>query len=107
MNRSGNKQTKTMLSFPVEILRMILEHLGRGDLTKMCLVNKICCSCSQDVLYRNIRGNTFLCRTLAQSTHLARRVRSIDIYLNSSFSANALRNMTSLRHLSIDEKNSY
>ena len=61
-----------MVSIPVDVLREILENLGRGDLTKICLVNKICCSCSQDVLYRDVSGETLLCRTLAQSTYLAR-----------------------------------
>jgi hypothetical protein len=102
-NQIGNKQTKTMLSIPVEILKMILEHLVEGDLTKTCLLNKICCSCLQDVLYREVCGGTHLCRTLAQSTDLARQVRSIDIYLNASFTADALRNMSSLRRLSICE----
>jgi hypothetical protein len=95
-----------MLSIPVEILQMILEHLGRGDLTKTCLLNKICCSCSQDVLYHNICGGILLCRTLAQSTDLARRVRSCKINCDNRFTADALRNMSSLRRLSIDYENS-
>jgi len=98
-----NKPTKTMVSIPVEVLLMILEHLSRRDLAKMCLVNKICCSYSQDVLYRDVSGETLLCRMLAQSTHLARRVRSFERrftteYLDDCrFITDALRNMSSLR----------
>jgi hypothetical protein len=86
---------------------MILEHLDRADLTKTCLVNKICCSCSQDVLYRDVDGGLLLCRTLARSTHLARRVHSFNTGGKGSFTADALRNMSSLRRLSIDTRNSY
>jgi hypothetical protein len=97
-----------MLSIPVEILRMILEHLGRGDLTKTCLLNKICCSCSQDVLYHNVDGGILAaCRTLAQSTHLARRVRSFNTDFDSPVTADALRNMSSLRYLNIGGIDSY
>jgi hypothetical protein len=96
-----------MLSIPVEILRMILEHVGRGDLTKTCLLNKICRSCSQDVLYRNVYGGILACRTLAQSSHLARRVRSFETDFDYPFTANALRNMSSLRYLSIGDIDSY
>jgi hypothetical protein len=96
-----------MLSIPVDVLRKILEYVDRGDLTKMCLLNKICCSCSQDVLYRDVSGGRLLCRTLAHSTHLARRVRSIEIGVHTPYTADALRNMSSLRRLSIDDENSY
>jgi hypothetical protein len=85
---------------------MILEHLGPADLTKTCLLNKICCSCSQDVLYRDVDGGTHLCRTLAESTDLARRVRSFTSGRDCSYTADALRNMTSLRRLSIYAQNS-
>jgi hypothetical protein len=68
----------------------------------MCLLNKICCSCSQDVLYRDIYVQTSrVQQTLAQSTHLARRVRSFDSNLEDSHLATALRNMTSLRILQL------
>src|ERR1700728_1836555 len=74
----------TMTSIPIDVLRLILEHVDKPNLAKICRLNKICCSCSQDVLYRDIRiykprEHTRVCRTLAQSTHLARRVRSFDI----------------------------
>jgi hypothetical protein len=71
-------------SIPVDILRLILDNVDKADLLTICLLNKICCSCSQDILYRDIEINTLnagtqVCQTLAQSTHLARRVRSFDI----------------------------
>jgi len=91
-----------MSSIPVDILRIILEHLDQGDLTRMCLLNKICCSCSQDILYRDIYlPRSLLCHTLAQSTHLARRVRSFEIRREDPELANALRNMTRLRSLTL------
>jgi hypothetical protein len=73
-----------MPSIPVDILRLILDHVDKADLLTICLLNKICCYCSQGVLYRDIkidtlRAGTQVCQTLAQSTHLARRVRSFDI----------------------------
>jgi hypothetical protein len=68
----------------------------------MCRVNKICCSCSQDVLYRDIYdGNPRVQETLAQSTHLARKVRSFHTCYKGSDLAMALRNMTSLRILKL------
>jgi hypothetical protein len=69
----------------------------------MCRVNKICCSCSQDVLYRDIYVRTpKVQQMLAQSTHLARRVRSFDSSDDGSPElAIALRNMTSLRILKL------
>jgi hypothetical protein len=77
-------KTHAMPSIPVDILRLILDNVDKADLATICLLNKICCSCSQDVLYRDIqiddlRDGTQVCQTLAQSTHLARRVRSFDI----------------------------
>jgi len=95
------------ISIPVDILRVILEHLDRGDLTKICLLNKICCSCSQDVLYRDIYfPDILVCHTLAQSTHLARRVRSFTIRNTHRELAKALRNMTCLRSLTLRSYNS-
>jgi hypothetical protein len=94
-----------MLSIPVDVLREILQYLGRASLAKMCLLNKICCSCSQDVLYRNVYGGILLCRTLAESTDLARRVRSFRTDHEGRFIADALRNMSSLRRLSISVEN--
>src|ERR1700721_4082362 len=88
---------------PVDVLRDILDHVDKAGLAIMCRGNKICCSCSQDVLYRDIKCNIhmFECvhRTLAQSTHLARKVRSYDPRYCGSDLAMALRNMTSLRIL--------
>src|SRR6202034_4044468 len=68
--------TRRPNSIPVDILRNILDYLDKVDLVTICLLNKTCCSCAQDVLYRNMR---FVCpkayRTLSTSPHLARRVR--------------------------------
>ena len=90
------------ISTPVDILRAILEHLDLGDLTKICLLNKICCSCSQDILYRNIYfPDIEVCHTLALSKHLARRVRSFTIRNTHRELSKALRNMTCLRSLTL------
>ena len=92
-----------MPSIPVDVLREILEHVDENDLATLCRVNKIFCSCSQDVLYRDICINLIGIRvqqTLAQSTHLARKVRSFETILHSDL-AMALRNMTSLRNLRV------
>jgi hypothetical protein len=87
-------------SIPVDIFRIILEHLDQDDLTKICLLNKICCSCSQDILYSDLCfPNLLVCHTLAQSTHLARRVRSFAVRREHPELAKALRNMTCLRSL--------
>jgi hypothetical protein len=86
---------------PVDVLRDILDYVDKRDLPNLCRVNKICCSCSQDVLYRDIYVKTpRVHQTLAQSTHLARRVRSFRSHL-TGFLAMALRNMTSLRILKL------
>ena len=93
-----------MHSIPIEVLRMILEHVGKADLVTLCQVNKICCSCSQDVLYRHIHTDSILIiRTLAHSTDLARRVRSFECPRLDSTSelATALKNMSLLRTLSL------
>src|ERR1700728_3958695 len=97
-----------MLSIPVDVLRLILEHVDTADLVKICLLNKICCSCSQDVLYRNFESwdywspkNAKLYWTLAQSTHLARRVRSFETSCGDLRLGKALQNMSSLRSLNI------
>src|SRR6202021_2357968 len=95
-----------MISIPVDILRAILEHLDRGDLAKICLLNKICCSCSQDILYRDlVFPNILVCRTLAQSTHLARRVRSFTMRGGHPELAKALQNMACLRSLTLRSYN--
>jgi len=91
-----------MTSIPVDILRNIMEHVDRAGLFKMCLLNKICCSCSQDVLYRDILyPNKSITLTLARSTVLARRVRSFHISGDYPELATALRNMSSLRSLGL------
>jgi len=89
-----------MPSIPVDVLREILEHVRKADLATLCRVNKIFCSYSRDVLYREIEyqdANSI--QTLAKSTDLARRVRSfLTIHLSPEVII-ALRNMSSLRRL--------
>jgi F-box domain len=108
----GNYRTTLMSSsnLPVDVLQMILEYVDKADLVTLCRVNKVCCSCSQDILYRIIYAENYLqlriCRTLAQATHLARRVRSFSFYLVSITDpsknlAMALQNMSSLRSLKL------
>jgi hypothetical protein len=100
-------------SIPVDILLVILEHVDKATLVTMCKVNKVCCSCSQDVLYREIkisRPSEFrVYQTLAQSTHLARRVRSFKIRRNSDDPNihGALQNMINLRRLSLRHHNHF
>jgi hypothetical protein len=91
-------------SIPVDALRMILEHVEElSDLVTLCKVNKICCSCSQDVLYRHIRtGGSRVIRTLAHSTDLARRVRSFHTDQFDPELRSALQNMSSLRRLGLE-----
>ena len=89
-----------MPSIPIDVLREILEHVRRVDLPTLCRVNKIFCSYSQDLLYRDIKdGGTRVIHTLARSTDLARRVRSFAATYPFSELATALRNMSSLRWL--------
>src|ERR1700733_6859892 len=88
-----------MPSIPIDVLREILEHVDKNDLATLCRVNKIFCSCSQDVLYRDIGGNAPVIQTLAQSTDLARRVRWFGTSCECPELATALRNMSSLRSL--------
>jgi hypothetical protein len=93
-----------MPSIPVDILRLILEHVDRESLTKICLLNKTCSSCAQDVLYRHIqvRGlfqNDQVCQTLTQSNILARRVRSFVTARSDSKLRGALLNMVNLCQL--------
>ena len=94
-----------MPSIPVDVLREILEHVDKAGLATLCQVSKICCSYSQDVLYRDIFGDAPVVQTLARSTHLAKRVRSFDIPGDCPGLGTALRNMSSLRHLSIHAEN--
>jgi hypothetical protein len=90
-----------MPSIPVDVLREILEHVDKAGLATLCQVSKICCSCSQDALYRDILGDARVIQTLARSTDLARRVRSFDTHRDFPGLGTALRNMSSLRHLYI------
>jgi F-box domain len=91
-----------MPSIPVDVLREILEHVDKADLVTLCQVSKICCSCSQDLLYRDIYGDARVVQTLAQSTDLARRVRYFITSYDCPGLGTALRNMTSLRDLAIE-----
>jgi F-box domain len=91
-----------MPSIPIDVLREILEHVSKADLVTLCRVNKIFYSCSQDVLYRKRGGNKHAIRTLAQSTDLARRVRSFYYFGSCPELATALRNMSSLRSLNLE-----
>jgi hypothetical protein len=96
-----------MPSIPVDVLLLILEHVDMATLVTMCKVNQVCCSCSQDVLYREIRiykpSEFRICQTLAQSAHLARRVRSFKTcHIHGGPDPNlhgALQNMINLHHL--------
>src|ERR1700728_3036746 len=95
----------TMPSIPIDVLREILEHVRKADLATLCRVNKIFCSCSQDVLYREIEyrdARTITIQTLAWSTDLARRVRLFECTNSPPELATALRNMSSLRRLRLD-----
>jgi hypothetical protein len=121
-NTSTEPSRNMSSNLPVDALPMILKNLDNADLATMCRVNKVCCSFSQDILYRNLfffqHDNPHLIwRTLAHSTHLARRVHSFFVSpLDSTMESNqvdnlatALRNMSSLRKLDIiiDRKYSY
>src|SRR6202034_596842 len=102
--RMSNMSRNTI---PVDVLRAILDHVDKAGLVTICQLNKICCSCSQDFLYRNINirrpDQLHICRTLAQtlaqSVHLARRVHSFETYYNDPALPKALQNMSSLRRL--------
>jgi hypothetical protein len=91
-----------MPSIPLDVLLEILKHVRKADLPTLCRVNKIFCSCSQDVLYRAIYANAHAIQTLAQSTDLARRVRSFENSCECPELAMALRNMSSLRSLALN-----
>src|SRR6202035_5719804 len=107
-----------MPSIPVDVLYHILEHVDKASLAKICLLNKVCCSCSQDILYRDIRigddlNITKICQTLSESTHLAKRVRSFEItncdhtvqLRNERELRKSLQNMTYLRSLHLNDPN--
>src|SRR3984885_10039022 len=115
-DRADHVHAWNMPSIPVDVLHLILEHVDRASLIKICLVNKVCCSCSQDILYRDIRIDdrrfniTKICQTLHESTHLAKRVRSFEINVcdyvvrrqNEQELRKSLENMTCLRSLRLD-----
>src|ERR1700721_2812235 len=97
-------------NIPIDILLHILENVDKAGLLTICLLNKVCCSYSQDVLYRDIRTSGYsetvqVCQTLAQSTHLAIRVRSFKIRSIDAMEGygrdlqKSLQNMTYLHHL--------
>jgi F-box-like len=105
-----------MPSIPLDVLLEILKYVRESDLATLCRVNKIFCSCSRDVLYRDIYhqhiSDKCVIQTLAQSTDLARRVRSVYVFRSVSGDisdlpfectelATALRNMSLLRHLDL------
>src|ERR1700728_4634799 len=92
-----------MPSIPIDVLQMILEHVDKNDLATLCRVSKIFCSYSQGVLYREIEeGDERVIQTLAQSTDLARRVRSFATTHSCPELTTALRNMSSLRSLELE-----
>jgi hypothetical protein len=106
-------------NLPVDVLQVILEDVDKADLLTICRVNKVCCSYSQDILYRSIYADSHfrlkVCRTLAQSTHLARRVRSFSVVYFHLISttdppkdlAMAMQNMSSLRSLKLYVRGRY
>src|ERR1700721_1383178 len=84
----------TMPSIPLDVLREILEHVDKTDLATLCRVSKIFCSCSQDVLYREIKfEDEHVIQTLATSTDIARLVRSFHTCSDHPELVTALRNM--------------
>jgi len=94
----------------IEVLQMILENVDQASLATVCQVNKLFCACAQEVLYRDInilsRSALKVIQTLAQSTHLSKRVRSFSathIYKTNPRKSivKALHNMTSLRRLTL------
>src|SRR5277367_6322140 len=91
-----------MPSIPVDVLLEILGYVRKSDLATLCRVSKIFCSCSRDILYREIRyRDPRVIPTLAQSTDLARRVRSFEVIFSSPELPTALKNMSSLRMLNL------
>jgi hypothetical protein len=92
-----------MPSIPLDVLLEILKYARKVDLPTLCRVNKFFCSYSQDVLYRDIQHrDSNAIQTLAQSTDLARRVRSFVTSSKSPELATALQNMSSLRRLELN-----
>jgi hypothetical protein len=96
-----------MPSIPIDILRLILDHVDKASLAKICRVNKICCYFSQDILYRDIiiseRSHVPVLQTLTDSTHLASRVRLFKMRCTREDEKllRAFPNMINLRHLDL------
>jgi hypothetical protein len=96
-----------MPSIPIDILLLILEHVDKADLLTICLLNKICCSCLQDILYRDIliskSPHVPVLQTLTDSTHLAKRVRSLKMHhiCKEQELFRVFLNLINLRHLSL------
>jgi hypothetical protein len=83
---------------------LIREHVDRASLINIYMLNKICSSCAQDVLYRYVqveghRQHAQACQTLTQSDILARQVRSFATTQSESELHGALQNMINLRRL--------
>ena len=68
INTNISYTVTVMPSILVEVLRIILEHGDTANLVTLCQVNKMCCSCSQDIFYREIDRRRAL-QTFAQSTN--------------------------------------
>jgi hypothetical protein len=99
---AGKQRQMPATSIPIDVLLHILEHVDKTDLATVCQLNKICCSYSQRILYRDIFvRNSPVCLTLARSTHLARLVRSFETSYNELELSAALQNMIYLRNLKL------
>src|ERR1700733_11980749 len=109
MSRHKKRRTPPI---PVDVLLYILEHVDKATLVTMCKLNKVCCSYSQDVLYCKILihqpSECRVYKTLAKSTHLARRVRLFKISCSddNTYLHEALQNMINLRRLNLRYFNS-
>jgi hypothetical protein len=108
VTRNSSSSMYSML--PIEVLQMILDYVDQADLATVCRVNKICCACAQDILYRSIsirsKHALKVIQTLSRSTRLSRRVRSFSatyIYKANPRKAiiKALQKMSSLRSLTL------
>jgi hypothetical protein len=91
-----------MPSIPIDVLLEILKHVRKADLATLCRVNKICCSYSRDILYRDIWGEEKVIQTLVRSIDVARRVHSFGTSWEHTGLATALQNMSSLRSLYLE-----
>jgi hypothetical protein len=97
---------------PIDILPIILENLDKPDIATVCRLNKVCCACSQPILFRDIHirecnKGLAVCWTLSRSPHLASCVRSFSIRFRETgvhlqeYLADTLQNLSSLRHLTL------